>query len=441
MAKSRSGAPRKGLGAKTPRAASRRAAVPAGGAVRTLEAKGIAPRGGRSAETTALAEVLEHAGVVAPHSGEPFSEAMLFGIGGGIGGAYVLYEICGHAFLFLGFRASAGSTKADFLASVCRRLGARTTIREAGGDRAALDHLKDGLARGRPVFVWVGLAGMPYLGFPIEWLKGLPHVALVTGFDEASGIVHVVDRTPHPLAVTAKELAVARAAIVSHRRRSVVVDPPTSPIRLERAVLDGIRTGMRAFLAPPNDAAGVSAFSRWSRLLVDPKEKKGWPRALPGGRRLASALLSTYSSIETGGLRGVGGGGACRGMYADFLEEAGSALGRPALALLAPRYRELAALWTGVAEAALPAHAPIFAEARAIVRRRTALFEEKGQAGQAELLAMMRRLFAIEASCEKAFPLDASAIDALRHDLSARLAAIHEFERAAAEDVLAATDA
>lgn len=34
---------------------------------------------------TALRTLLAHAGVRAPHTGQPFSEAMLFGIGGGIG--------------------------------------------------------------------------------------------------------------------------------------------------------------------------------------------------------------------------------------------------------------------------------------------------------------------------------------------------------------------
>src|SRR5262245_12719477 len=35
--------------------------------------------------TTALRVIVTHAGLVAPHTGEPYSEAMLFGIAGGIG--------------------------------------------------------------------------------------------------------------------------------------------------------------------------------------------------------------------------------------------------------------------------------------------------------------------------------------------------------------------
>jgi hypothetical protein len=35
-----------------------------------------------------LRNVLEYQGVVAPHTGEPFTDAMLFGIGGGVGVEY-----------------------------------------------------------------------------------------------------------------------------------------------------------------------------------------------------------------------------------------------------------------------------------------------------------------------------------------------------------------
>jgi hypothetical protein len=40
-------------------------------------------------------------------------------------------------------------------------------------------------------------------------------------------------------------------------------------------------------------------------------------------------------------------------MYAEFLEEAAGPLGRPGLARLAGDYRELAAAWTALAEAAV----------------------------------------------------------------------------------------
>ena len=43
--------------------------------------------GGKHCETGSLKNVLAHLGVTAPHTGRPFSEEMLLGIGGGVGPA------------------------------------------------------------------------------------------------------------------------------------------------------------------------------------------------------------------------------------------------------------------------------------------------------------------------------------------------------------------
>src|SRR3989442_13925670 len=47
---------------------------------------------GKNAETAAAARLLAHLGVRAPHTREPFTEEMLFGVGGGIGVAYFVFE-------------------------------------------------------------------------------------------------------------------------------------------------------------------------------------------------------------------------------------------------------------------------------------------------------------------------------------------------------------
>src|SRR5690349_12793360 len=63
-------------------------------------------RGGLDAETAAFANVLANLGVVAPESGEALSEAMVLGVGGGLGAGYILWEFeaRGYRELTLGFR-------------------------------------------------------------------------------------------------------------------------------------------------------------------------------------------------------------------------------------------------------------------------------------------------------------------------------------------------
>ena len=64
-------------------------------------------------DTAAVANVLAHHGVVAGHTGEPLSEAMVLGIGGGLGAGYILWEFEAHGRRRSSCSASAtaGSTR------------------------------------------------------------------------------------------------------------------------------------------------------------------------------------------------------------------------------------------------------------------------------------------------------------------------------------------
>ncbi len=62
--------------------------------------------GGKHPNTAALKNVLAAQEVKAPHPNKPFGEAMLLGIGGGLGAGYILWEFKQHesAIIVLGFR-------------------------------------------------------------------------------------------------------------------------------------------------------------------------------------------------------------------------------------------------------------------------------------------------------------------------------------------------
>jgi hypothetical protein len=53
-------------------------------------------RGGVHPDTSAVANVLAHHGVIAGHTGAPLTEAMVLGIGGGLGAGYILWEFAKH---------------------------------------------------------------------------------------------------------------------------------------------------------------------------------------------------------------------------------------------------------------------------------------------------------------------------------------------------------
>jgi hypothetical protein len=390
--------------------------------------------GGKHHETAHLRNILDHLGVRSPHDGKPYTEEMLLGIGGGIGAGYFLYEMCGCVWLSIGGRHLWQSTKAEFIQGICGRIGGRVTTKEAGGQRAAVENLHEALGRGRPAIVWVGLAGLPYHAVPIEWLKGITYSVVVYGFDPKKDQYLIGDRSKRTFTISAKDLAVARPAVDSLKSRTLVIDPPSKPPDLARAVKDGIQACLNGMTKPPMGNLGLSAFAKWGDLITSEKDPKGWPRALPPGRPLHEALSRVYQCIETEGT----GGGAFRGMYADFLDEASGVLEKPALKSTAALYRELSAAWSALADAALPDDVPFLKETRDLHSRRTQLFEEKGPDGVEEMTRLWNRLDEMKRLSEREFPLRPQEITALLASLRKQIEAIHRMESGAVDALRAA---
>src|SRR5688500_10468689 len=57
--------------------------------------------GGIHPETTSFANILAAKGITAPHTDQPYSEAMLLGISGGLGAGYILWEFKEHRQMML----------------------------------------------------------------------------------------------------------------------------------------------------------------------------------------------------------------------------------------------------------------------------------------------------------------------------------------------------
>jgi hypothetical protein len=81
-----------------------------------IEARnGYALRGGVHPDTAALANVLANHGVAAERFNRPLSEAMLLGIGGGLGAGYILWQFKGHHPIVTLGSATSGSIRTDGL--------------------------------------------------------------------------------------------------------------------------------------------------------------------------------------------------------------------------------------------------------------------------------------------------------------------------------------
>ena len=389
--------------------------------------------GGVHTETSALRNMLAFHGVTAPHSGEPFTEAMLLGIGGGIGGGYWVFEFEGiPPAMALGARHEWQHSPGLFIPRIGDRINVTTTVRETAGRKGAETQLREALAAGKPAAVAVDMASVPHTMLPEHLVKYMYHLVVVCGLDDEAGTVTVDDRARTPFTMTLAELADDRQAITSMKHRLVTIEPGGA-FDLANAINAGIAACADGLLNPPIRNFGIAAWKKWADLIANPKDKKGWPKVFTPGPNLYSGLRGIYQSIEAGG----NGSGMMRGMYADFLDEAATAIERPALAELATAWREIAGQWTALANAALPDSTPLFSEARTLLHRREQVFLSDGANGLAERREIDERLTEIQAAMTSGFPLDEAQSTVLLNDLRERLLDIHAAEVEAAQALAA----
>jgi hypothetical protein len=379
--------------------------------------------------TTALRVLLTHAGVRAPHTHEPFSEAMLFGIAGGIGvGVFsFVYEKENFASFFLAGRHLLHDDL-EYLRQTCRRFGITPTVRESGGAKAAAKHLTECLADG-PCVAWVDLAYLPHRAAPVALSGGGYHVVTVYRVDEAAGSALIGDLADEPVSIPLPDLSQARQRIGKQKNRLLSIPPSTKSPDLAGLVREGLRSCHRG-LSGEGGKGGVwmanfslEALQRWAERLDDTKDKESWQRVFTPGPRLWNGLTSIYNYIEHYG----SGGGLCRPIFADFLTEAAQTLDRPVLFDLAERYAKLGREWSALADAALPDEVPAFREAKELIDRRSELMF--GGAPADSVRDVWRQLGELAAGARKQFPLSDAGCTALRARLRDSIAALYDAER------------
>jgi Domain of unknown function (DUF4872)/Butirosin biosynthesis protein H, N-terminal len=390
---------------------------------------------GRHPDTAAVARLLAALGVTDPASGQPLSEPMVLGVGGGIGVAYFVFEYEDLTTLYLGGRLNPFVAKQDPTEAALARLGVPAQVRRTTSPAAAERQLRAALDQGRPVIATVDMAALRYRAVPAEPRGMTPQEVLVELRD---GEPVLWDLAPAPIPVTWAELAEARAGVRSVKHRLVVADAPAAPVDLAGAAAAGIADTWAGMLDPPRRNFGVAALAKWAELLAAPRDPKGWPRLLAAPGRQFQFLTWLYDWVETAGT----GGGFFRAMYAAFLEEAAGPLRRPELARLAGDYRKLAAAWTALAEAAVAADGdgPL-ATAAALLTTRRRLVTERGADAAAELAAVQSLLAGLARETTDPQPLDPAALAALLADLRDRVAVLADAEEATASALRAAVPA
>ena len=385
--------------------------------------------GGVYSETTAIRHILDLYGATSAHNNKPLSEAMLFGISGGIGFAYFNFEYEGYEpTLYIGVAQRYKTRFGQYMDSLYKRLSLETTVKMTRSSQEAEKFLVDALTRNQPVLLHVDRGFLPYYAEETEYGD---HAIVVIGYEDASGDFLVADQAQVPITITRPDLSAARESIAALSNRSLTIAKPSAPIDLSGGIEAGIRQCWDKMLNPPNpkNNFGLPGLEKWAELINNARIKKGWPKVFPPGLHLYVGLQWTFKCIQ---LLDTGGGGL-RGMYADFLEEASEVVNRPGLKDLAKRYRTSEQLWTDLAQAALPDEVPLFKATKELLTRTEHLFLEKGMESIPEMEGIRQEQNELTAQATTDFPLNAQQSQELLDDLHDRLVKIIDVEREASE--------
>lgn len=380
---------------------------------------------GRHWETGTLHNYYAYRGVKAPHTGEPYSEALLLGVSGGIVLGYFTFAYEGHD----PHVALLTRNTFDPLNTMLARLGVVQEILQTSKPVKGLHNLLDTLDDGLPAMVWADMWSLPYNALPQTGMWGM-FPLLVYGYDEAADQVWIADRANVPLTVTTAELAAARGRVKQDKYRVLALDAP-DPEKLPAAVTAGIWDCIKLYTEkPPKGSAnnfGLQAFQYWADLLTNSKQRMSWAKEFPAGAKLYAGLTSTFSHCGAVGING----DADRARYADFLAEAALILNKPALLDVAAQFRQSALAWRDLGRILLPDAVAPLQETRLLIEHKRQLFTEQGCASLAERHALNERLQAIRTTMLSDFPLTAGQVTTLCTQLSTQLLQIREHEGAA----------
>ncbi len=379
-------------------------------------------------ETGSVRNYYAYLGVKAPHTGQPYSEAMLLGVSGGIVMGYF-------SFAYKGYDPQARiltRNTFDPWDTMLGRLGVIQNVQHTTNPQKALHNLLDTLENRQPAIVWADMFSLPYNALPFDRGMWAMMPILVYSYDEQVDLVQVADRARLPLDLTTKELADARGRVKKYKYRLVTLAPP-DPDKLPVAVRKGIWDCIKLFIeAPPKGTRknfGLAAFNWWADLLVKPKQRMSWEKEFPAGVMMYSGLTSAFNDINIFGKDGR----AERDVYADFLDEASLVLEKPGLRDVAMQFRQSAKAWEALSDALLPDQVPLFGKARRLMLHRHHLFLDQGQAALDEIREIDERLTGIRATMEVDFPLTGQRVQDFRQNLREYILAIRDIEQEAIE--------
>jgi hypothetical protein len=374
-------------------------------------------------QTGSIRNALEYQGAKAPHTDKAYSEALLFGVSGGMNFGYFYFS-------YEGYDPQVNIlTRNTFnlFEPILERLGVPIDMKQTTNEDKGRKNLIDALENGDAPIVFADMLILPYNGmkFDENYWGMMPIV--VYGYE--NGMAYIADRARVPLTVPSDIFDKARARVKKEKFRVISLGAPNEA-KLQSAVTMGIWDCIKLFTENPPKGSktnfGFAAYEHWQKMLTGSGHKASWAKTLPRGRKLFTGLLSAFNFSQLFGKDE--SRTAERLMMADFLDEAAVILNKPALKAIRLQLEKAGAAWCKLGETMLPDTVPMLKEARDLEVKKHGLFLNTGAESLAERKAIHQRLEELKAASVE-FPMSESQVKVFQEAIAAQVKDVSAIEQ------------
>lgn len=301
-------------------------------------------------DTARLTAAMAQGGVLDPASGRPFAETAVFGLSGGVGFMYFLFEYKGFPPL-MSFYCRSWSLPWPMLERMLAHAGVVHEVVETSSAKAAEKALDAALDTGKTAHLTLDAAALPWSGMDRMWLGQMPRQLNVIG---RLGDDYVVDGGAVAVMPRAA-LAAARASVKKDKQRLVTFTPGAARTRPFDAVRQAAAHTVRTLRESPfkgfKGNFGLNGMHKAAKLMADAKDPKGWAKVFGSGELAFRALYRTWECAMVDLTPPAGG----RLFFAEYLEAAAKLPRLGGLADAAALARQSGAGFEALADAAVAA--------------------------------------------------------------------------------------
>lgn len=373
-------------------------------------------------QTASIRNALDYQGLKAPHTDNAISEALLFGVSGGMNFGYFYFQ-------YKGYDPQVNIlTRNTFnlFEPILERLGIPYDVKQTSSADKGRKNLIDVLENGDAPIVQADMFTLSYnaLDYDEQMWGMMPLV--VYGYEDDTA--YIADRARVGLTVSSDEFDAARARIKKDKHRVIILGIPDEA-KFASAVTLGIWDCIKLFTEkPPKGSAnnfGFKAYERWVKLLTKPKTKGSWAKTLPVGRELYTGLCTAFHFSQQFGKDD--SYSAERMMMADFLDEAAIILDKPDLAEISPKFRAGGEAWKVLGKALMPDDVPLLKETREIMIQKHSLFLNNGNQSTDKRIELSKREEELKVISEN-FPLNVDEVIKLQGNIAEQVQVVHDIE-------------